>query len=44
MAEGVKAEEVQNNVESKSESTRGEENHINKGIRHLFIILGRAPM
>lgn len=38
----VRGEEVENELES--ERMRGEENHIHKSIRHLFIIPGRAPM
>lgn len=44
MAGGVRVEEVENKVELECKRMRGEENHIHKSIRHLFIILGKAPM
>lgn len=43
-ARGVGGEEVEKKVECESERMRGEQNHIHKSIRHLFIIPGRAPM
>lgn len=36
--------EVENKVKLESKRMREEENHIHKSTRHLFIILGRAPM
>lgn len=40
----VGGQEVENKAELESDRMRGEENHIRKSIRHLFIIPGRAPM